>query len=232
MDNRRLLLAAALSMAILLFWQWAFPPAEVERAPARPTPTAQEEFVTDAAGDSNERLASDADVPPAMEATEESGGDSTVETPVVAAAGEETVVLEDDRLLTARDVVTAISVPTLVDRLPREDVANVLERALEDGRQDTPFMDESFFEVVPLDSVVTHVPLATLWNWVLGAKIGRVYGLSTEDELFDSNEAHPDRAPASNDHSRSVTVVIDPDGTSPDGAEEPPLLGPMSSSKA
>lgn len=138
----------------------------------------------------------------------------------------------DDKLLSARDVVTAISVPTLVDRLPREDVANVLERALEDGRQDTPFMDESFFEVVPLDSVVTHVPLATLWNWVLGAKIGRVYGLSTEDELFSSDEAHPDRAPASNDHSRSVTVVIDPDGTSPDGVEEPPLLSPPLSSKA
>ena len=134
----------------------------------------------------------------------------------------------DDGLLTARDVVTAISVPTLVDRLPREEIANVLERALEDGRQDTPFMDETFFEIVPLDSVVTHVPLATVWNWVLGAKIGRVYGLSTEDELFSSDEAHPDRAPATGDHSRSVTVVIDPDGTSPDGAEEPPLLGPLS----
>lgn len=125
----------------------------------------------------------------------------------------------DDKLLTARDLVTAISVSTLVDRLPRDEITNALERALEDGRQDAPFMDETLLEAISMETVATHIPLATLWNWVIAAKIGRPHGLLADaDELFDSADAHPDRAAHDGDHDQSETVVIDPEGTAPDSA--------------
>ncbi len=77
----------------------------------------------------------------------------------------------------ARDIISAIGVAPLMERLPREDVTTLLERALEDGRQGQPFTDDALLELVPLDSLVDHVPLATLWEWVIGAKIVAPLGL-------------------------------------------------------
>ena len=81
-------------------------------------------------------------------------------------------------ILGARDIVSAIGVAPLIERLPREEVATLLERALEDGRQGQPFTDDALLELVPLDSLVDHVPLATLWEWVIGAKIATPLGLA------------------------------------------------------
>lgn len=96
-------------------------------------------------------------------------------------------------LVGPRDVVRAISVPTLVEFLPRDDVAGVLERALLDGRDGVPFSEATLLEVVGLRTLVDHVPLATIWEWVIGAKIAVPHGLATDNEiLFDAREAHPD----------------------------------------
>ncbi len=121
-------------------------------------------------------------------------------------------------LIGHRDVVSAISVPTLVDRLPRSELANVFERVLEEGRGGMAFTDELLFQMVPLPVIVTHVPLATLWNWVITTKIAVPMGLMVdpaeapvEDEaLFDEREAHPDASDPTG--TRDVTVIIDGDG--------------------
>lgn len=121
-------------------------------------------------------------------------------------------------LIHHRDIVSAISVPTLVDRLPRAELATVFERVLEEGRGGMAFTDELLLQLVPLPVVVTHVPLATLWGWVITAKIAVPMGLMPdpaeapveEDEaLFDEREAHPD---ASDRAARDVTVIIEGDG--------------------
>lgn len=118
-------------------------------------------------------------------------------------------------LLDHHDVVSAISVNTLVDRLPRTELAAVFERVLEEGREGMAFTEELLFQMVPLPVIVAHVPLATLWKWVIGAKIAIPLGLApdpmkaVEDEaLFDEREAHPDAGHASKD----VTVIIGGDG--------------------
>lgn len=119
----------------------------------------------------------------------------------------------DDGLLTPRDVVIAISVPTIVDRLPREETAMLLERALEDGRQGQPFTDATVLELVSIETLVTHLPLATLWEWVIGAKIGRAHGLLLDsDSLFDEAEAHPDAGAGTNPNV-DVTMISDSEGT-------------------
>jgi hypothetical protein len=127
----------------------------------------------------------------------------------------------EEGLIAHRDVVSAISVPTLVDRLPRAELATVFERVLEEGRGGMAFTDELLFQLVPLPVIVTHVSLATLWRWLITAKIAVPLGLMTDptdssiplvaeedDALFDEREAHPDASASASDD----TVIIGGDG--------------------
>lgn len=143
----------------------------------------------------------------------------------------------EEGLIAHRDVVSAISVPTLVDRLPRAELATVFERVLEEGRGGMAFTDELLFQLVPMPVIVTHVSLATLWRWLITAKIAVPLGLvadpaegppplltEEDDALFDEREAHPD---ASGD----VTVIIDADGlATPD--DGPPTVRPLAGRSA
>lgn len=107
-----------------------------------------------------------------------------------------------ENLVTHRDVVRAISVATLVEYLPHDEVANVLERALLDGRDRTPFSEKTMLDVVGLRAIFDYIPLSSVWEWVIGAKIAGPLGLLPDTEpLFDQREAHPD-AP------QSETVII------------------------
>lgn len=135
----------------------------------------------------------------------------------------------EEGLITHRDVVSAISVPTLVERLPRSELATVFERVLEEGRGGMAFTDELLFQMVPMPVIVTHVPLATLWSWLIHAKIAVPLGLMVDpveapppeedDVLFDERDAHPDASAG------DVTVIIEGDSiTAPD---EGPLLRPL-----
>lgn len=125
----------------------------------------------------------------------------------------------EEGLIGHRDVVSAISVPTLVDRLPRSELATVFERVLEEGRDGMAFTDELLFQMVPMPVIVTHVPLATLWNWVITTKIAVPLGLMVDpaespgdnEALFDEREAHPDASDPGSDNP-DVTVIIDGDG--------------------
>ncbi len=138
-------------------------------------------------------------------------------------------------LIGHREVVSAISVPMLVDRLPRSELATVFERVLEEGREGMAFTDELLFQMVPMSVIVAHVPLATLWDWVIGAKIAVPLGLMPdqasprpEDEaLFDEREAHPDASHSSK--SKDVTVIIEGDAAEP-VVDAPPSLRTMSGS--
>lgn len=104
-------------------------------------------------------------------------------------------------LVNERDVVRAISVATLIENLPRDEVANIIERALVDGRDGTPFSEKTMLDVLPIRSIIDHVPLATVWEWVIGAKIAAPLGLVPDAEpLFDEREAHPD--------AQDVTVIV------------------------
>ena len=143
----------------------------------------------------------------------------------------------EEGLINHQDVVNAISVNTLVDRLPRSELAAVFERVLEEGREGMAFTEDLLFQMVPMSIVVSHVPLATLWKWVVTAKIAVPTGLepdpvaeqaaaqsNKEDEaLFDEREAHPDAGHPSKD----VTVMIENE-SEPQSAEVLSSLKPRS----
>lgn len=121
----------------------------------------------------------------------------------------------EQELINHHDVISAISVSTLVDRLPRSELASVFERVLTEGRDGLAFTEEMLFQMIPMSVIVAHVPLATLWNWVIDAKIAVPSGLMPEpsavpedEALFDEREAHPDAGHPSKD----VTVIIEGEG--------------------
>ncbi|MEX1364015.1 MAG: hypothetical protein AB1Z98_12870 [Nannocystaceae bacterium] len=133
----------------------------------------------------------------------------------------------DEGLINHHDVISAISVNTLVDRLPRSELASVFERVLDEGREGLAFTEPMLFQMVPMPVIVAHVPLATLWNWLIDAKIAVPAGLmpepsvSLEDEaLFDEREAHPDAGQRSKD----VTVIIEGDGEPAQAGDDPRTL--------
>ncbi|HET6584494.1 MAG TPA: hypothetical protein VFG69_13625 [Nannocystaceae bacterium] len=107
----------------------------------------------------------------------------------------------DEGLATHRDVVRAISVATLVEAMPRDEITSILERALLDGRDRTPFSERTLLEVITLRALVDHVALSTVWDWVIGMKVAVPCGFVSDTEpLFDEREAHPD--------AQEVTVIV------------------------
>jgi hypothetical protein len=116
----------------------------------------------------------------------------------------------DEELVTARDVVSAISVPTLVQYLPREDVSGLLERALLGGRLGDAFTDDALVQALGVQTLAKYIPLPTLWEWVIETKIAIPLGLASEDaSAFDDDDGEEEPV----DVSQEVTVIIDPTST-------------------
>ena len=115
----------------------------------------------------------------------------------------------EQTLITGPEIIRAISVQTLVQHLPRDTVAAVIEASIADKDAIT---ESSLLEQVTLETICAHVPMNTLWEWVIGAKIAAPHGFASDNEpLFDEREAHPDAQPA------EVTVILDPSETQPNG---------------
>jgi hypothetical protein len=118
----------------------------------------------------------------------------------------------DEDLITARDVVSAVSVPTMVQHLPRENVTSLLERALLGGRLGDAFTDDALLQALGVTTLVEHIPLATLWEWVIETKIAIPQGFALDEgSPFDELD-NDDDAPRV-ELAQDVTVVIDPTST-------------------
>ena len=96
MDNRRLFLAALLSLAVLFLWQWVFPPAKPEIG-GEPAPSTRPAMSPDAGRppEDTEATAVAIDREPTPE--EDSAEDVSVERPLIEAGREELVVIEGSR---------------------------------------------------------------------------------------------------------------------------------------
>jgi hypothetical protein len=119
----------------------------------------------------------------------------------------------DEGLVTARDVVSAISVPTMVQHLPREDVSGLLERALLGGRLGDAFTDDALMQALGVTTLVDHIPLVTIWEWVIETKIALVHGLASEDASPFDDDVDNDNDEMPVDVTQEVTVIIDPTST-------------------
>lgn len=84
-------------------------------------------------------------------------------------------------LITARDVVDALGVTELCNRLPRTEMATLFSAALERGRAGTPFTDKDLLGALPPTTLVQHIPLTHIVDTVLHARVAKVHGYLPEE---------------------------------------------------
>jgi len=82
-----------------------------------------------------------------------------------------------ESLVTPQDIVEGLGVPRLIEHLPKAVVERLLSTALDLGRSKQPFTEERMFEVVPLATLVEHVPLHDIWQSVIVARVAERHGL-------------------------------------------------------
>jgi hypothetical protein len=88
----------------------------------------------------------------------------------VRAAARLTFALEvalDEKLITLRDIADGITFDEIAERLPVEDLREVVKHAMQLARADAPLSEERFHAVVPLGKLASYIPLAHTWERVI-----------------------------------------------------------------
>ena len=81
-----------------------------------------------------------------------------------------------DGLITSRDVIDAIGVGEVCNRLPRSEMAVLFTAALERGRSGTAFTDKDLLAALPPTTLVQHVPLPHIFETILHTRVAKVHG--------------------------------------------------------
>jgi hypothetical protein len=82
----------------------------------------------------------------------------------------------DEKLITLRDIADGITFDEIAERLPVEDLRELLKHALKLARTDLPLVEEEFHNVVPLGTLTGYVPLAHTWERVVIDKVAAPAG--------------------------------------------------------
>jgi hypothetical protein len=77
----------------------------------------------------------------------------------------------DEELITLQDIADGVSFEEIAKRLPREDLEALLVEALNRSRNQDVFDEAALAEAVPLDSLLAHLSLETVWNTVIVDKV-------------------------------------------------------------
>jgi len=85
----------------------------------------------------------------------------------------------EDRLVTHRDIVDGMSVATMVQYLPLEELQAVIEKALTNSHNNKAFTEQDMLRAIPLSKLVENVPLSLLWERVVCPKIAEANSLAT-----------------------------------------------------
>jgi hypothetical protein len=76
-----------------------------------------------------------------------------------------------EKLVSISDVASSIGFESITHRLPLKELQRVVEHALVLGSRSEPFTEHALFEIVPLRSILSYVPMDQIWNKVVVAKI-------------------------------------------------------------
>jgi hypothetical protein len=103
----------------------------------------------------------------------------------------------EEELIDQRDIVEAITVPELANRLPREQLGALLRCALESGVKRRTFTAVDLIGTVGPRVLVEYVPLSHLWNAVVRPRIAKRHGYEASQEPSPwSIPAEPTAIPA------------------------------------
>lgn len=79
----------------------------------------------------------------------------------------------DNHLVSRKDIVDALTVKELVNKLPKDELLKLISTALQIDRK---FDEDCFLEAVPPDVLVKHVPLPTIWEQVVVPLVADAHG--------------------------------------------------------
>jgi len=103
--------------------------------------------------------------------------------------------IEED-LLTYRDIVDGITVATMVQCLPLDQLQRVIETALSNSHNNATFTEQDLLNTVPATKLVDHIPLPMIWERVICPKVAE-QSVSTNGASHDggSNQEQAESLP-------------------------------------
>ncbi|MBN1612651.1 MAG: hypothetical protein JW940_38865 [Polyangiaceae bacterium] len=81
-----------------------------------------------------------------------------------------------DQLIAHRDIVEGITLRELSTRLPKVELATIIERALDAGHRNLPFTEAELLSAFPPSVLADYVPLPRVWKGVILPRIAERHG--------------------------------------------------------
>jgi hypothetical protein len=78
-----------------------------------------------------------------------------------------------ESLISLQDLADGVTFETISTRLPLKELQRVVRHALDAGRNKMPLTEQGLLEVVPLKSLVGHIPLEHVYKRVILAKVAQ-----------------------------------------------------------
>jgi hypothetical protein len=82
-----------------------------------------------------------------------------------------------DHLITHRDIVEGVTLREISTRLPKVELATIIERALDAGHRNMPFTEAELLGAFPPSVLADYVPLPRIWKGVVLPRIAERHGL-------------------------------------------------------
>lgn len=145
------------------------------------------------------------------------------------ASGRMTFILEcalEEGLITLKDLADGITFEEISGSLPEADVRELVKYALEIGRAGAPLAEERLLAVVPLGSLVSHVPLEHVWQRVVLERVAAPAGFAGRPAPAAKAAAE---SPSSVDVPRTEPALppeLPAEASAVPAAGPPPLPGP------
>lgn len=76
-----------------------------------------------------------------------------------------------EKLVSLSDVASSLGFDAIAHRLPLNELQRAIEHALTLGKQGEAFSEQALFDIVPLRSLLSYVPMDQVWNRVVVAKV-------------------------------------------------------------
>ena len=103
-----------------------------------------------------------------------------------------------ESLISLQDLADGVSFETISTRLPLKELQRVVRYALDAGRNKQPLTEQSLLEVVPLKSLVGHIPLEHIYKRVIVAKVAQpaafVAGGTPNEDAWPEDEGGEDKS--------------------------------------
>lgn len=129
-----------------------------------------------------------------------------------------------EQLVSLPDVASSIGFETIAHRMPMRELQRLVEHALILGSNGAALSPHALFEVVPLRSLLSYVPMDLVWSKVIESKVLVPTGLldASKLSLSDERPSSPEMARAETDGVRAEPATTSHPAIAKDLPPKPP----------